>query len=424
MEEHYKILIAERIYIFLNSSIPWLVGIFIFFNPFPHTTSISEISFYLSLLFFLVLLFTGKRRFAFRTPLTLPFALFVIWSCFGLIFALNKANSFHDIYAHLLKHLFIFYMIINFFNSKKGVRILAWIVAISTSIYIIVLMIYNYAVMDHKLNEWLGYGFPETSSNMLALVALFGLLLSMFLVSRENSLYQNAILTLSICLSAFAILATQSRSGILALTGAVFVVFPKRKKIIVSLFIVAVILTTGFITVTNRSDTGNLLSKIMSGDMRSMRERFGMWLCYAQIIKDHPLVGVGFGMQTCYDEKLLIEYNQRVDEKYRVTHLYGAPHNMMIDTAARVGLAGLAIFFYALFAFLRMGWHLIRNGRNEFSKDWSLCMIGAFVAVFIQGMFENTLSGPPAVILYVIFAMMTILWRMQNEPATASRNDL
>ncbi len=407
----------------MNSSIPWLVGIFLFFNPFPHTTAISEISFYLSLLFFLVLLFAGKRRFAFRTPLTLPFALFVIWSCFGLIFALNKANSFHDIYAHLLKYLFIFYMIINFFNSKKGIRILAWIVAISTSIYIIVLMIYNYAVMDHKLNELLGYGFPETSPNILALVALFGLLLSMFLVSKENSLYQNAILTLSICLSVFAILATQSRSGILALTGAVFVVFPKRKKVIVSLFIVAVILTTGFITVAHRLNTDNVLSKITSGDLRSMRERVSMWLCYAQIIKDRPLVGVGFGMQTFYDEKLLMKYNQKVDEKYRMTHLYVAPHNMMIDTAARVGLVGLIFFLAILFAFLGMGWRLIRNGRNEFSKDWSLYIMGAFIAVFIQGMFENTLSGPPAVILYLIFAMMTILWRMQNEPATASREE-
>ena len=114
-----------------------------------------------------------------------------------------------------------------------------------------------------------------------------------------------------------------------------------------------------------------------------------------------------------------MKYNQEVDEKHRMTHLYNAPHNMIVDTATRVGLVGLALFLYALFMFLRMGWHLIRNGRDEFAKHWSLCIMGAFVAVFIQGMSENTLSGPPAVILYVIFAMMTILWRMQDEPTAA-----
>jgi O-antigen ligase len=90
-----------------------------------------------------------------------------------------------------------------------------------------------------------------------------------------------------------------------------------------------------------------------------------------------------------------------------------------MDTAARVGLVGLAILLCTLFAFLGMAWRLIRNGRDEFGKYWSLCLMGAFMAFFIHGMSEDTLTGPPAVILYVIFAMMTILWRMQDEPTAA-----
>jgi O-antigen ligase len=150
-----------------------------------------------------------------------------------------------------------------------------------------------------------------------------------------------------------------------------------------------------------------------------MKERVGMWMCYAHIIKDHPLTGVGFGMQTCYDEKLLLEYNQRVSEKYRVAHLYGAPHNLIIDTATRTGLVGAALFLYLLFVFLRMGCRIARRGRDAFTREWSLGLMGTFTAVFIQGMFENTLSGPPAVILYLILAMMTILWRMENERKTS-----
>jgi hypothetical protein len=41
--------------------------------------------------------------------------------------------------------------------------------------------------------------------------------------------------------------------------------------------------------------------------------------------------------------------------------------------------------------------------------------MAAFVAVFIQGMFENTHSGPPAIVLYAILAMMTILWRLNMK---------
>ena len=419
MEEHDKISIADRIYIFLNSSIPWLVGVFIFFNPFPHTTSIREICFYLSLLICLVLLFAGKYKFSFRTPLSVPFALFVLWSCFGLIFALDKTNSLHDVYAHLLKYLVIFYLVINFFNSEKGLKALAWIVAISTGIYIIIVMIHSYGIMKYpvmagRFDELLGFNFPESSPNIVVLVSLFALLLSVFLIARENSCYQRLILILSVCLSAFAVLATQSRSAILALIGAVLIIFPRRKKILLSFFVVAVILAAGFITVNNGFDRGRFLSKITSGDLSSMKARVSIWLCYAEIIKDHPVTGVGFGMQTCYDENLLMKYNQTVDENYRMDHPYGAPHNMIVDTATRVGLVGLALFLYALFAFLATGGRLIKHGRNKFIKDWSLYVMGAFVAVFIQGMFENTLSGSPAIILYLIFAMMTILWRIEN----------
>lgn len=411
--------ITGKAYDFLNKSIPWLVGVFLFLNPFPHTTAISEISIYLCIFIFFILLFTGKRKFSFRTPLSVPFVLFFLWSCFGLIFALNKPNTLHDIYAHLFKYIFIYYMIINSFDSKKGFKTLAWIVAISTGIYTIWVMVDYYVFLNHHPINLLGYGFPETSPNILALVVLFGLLLSLFLLSRKNPLYQNIILTLFFCLSVFALIATQSRSGILSLGVATLVVFPRRKKILASFYVVVVVLIIGFIGVKGCGNPDDYLSKIRGGDMTSLQHRVGIWLCFAEIVKDHPIVGVGFGMETCYDTNLLMKYNQRVAKEYKMTHLYTAPHNIIVDVATRLGLVGLAISFYIIFAFFRMGWRLIRNGRDEFIRYWGLGLMGASIAVFLQGMSENTLSGPPAVILYVIFALMTILWRINNQTTKA-----
>jgi len=415
VEENQDTKDLERFYALLSQSIPWLIGIFLFFNPFPHTTAIREISFYLCLLIFLVLLFTQKGNFLFRTPLSVPFVLFVIWSCLGLLFALNKANSIHDIYAHLLKYLFLFFMVINFFNSRKHFQILAWTFVISTSILVSVLLIHDYAILHRPLIDKLGYGFPETSPNIVGVLTLFSMLLSFFLFSRRFSFYQNALLMASFCLSTFATLATQARSAVLAMVLAVAVMFPVRRKVLIWFLVAAVALAALFMPVKNLFSPEAILAKMKSDD------RIRIWLCYAEIIKDHPIFGVGFGMQTCYDTKLLAKYNARVPEKYRQSYLYNAPHNMLVDTATRTGLVGLALFLYILLSFVKMGWQLIRNGRNQFIRDWSLCVMGTFVAVFVQGMFENTLSGPPAVILYSILAMMTILWRMQHEPPSIPR---
>ncbi|HOG18398.1 MAG TPA: O-antigen ligase family protein [Syntrophales bacterium] len=415
MEEARNSTATERFYAFLNQCIPWLIGIFLFFNPFPHTTAVKEISFYLSLLFFLVLLFARKRGFSFRTPLSIPFALFVIWSCIGLFFALNKPNSFHDIYAHLLKHLFVFYIVVNFFSSEKRFQAILWVFIISTGILIFILLIHEYAILHRPLRELFGLYFPEIAPNIIALLTLFSMLLSISLIRDVNPTYRNIVLIASVCLSAFATAATQARSAILAMIGAIAVIFPRRKKILLWFCVITVALAAAFMPIKDRFTLDAMRQK-MKDD-----HRLSIWLCYAEIIKDHPIVGVGFGMQTCYDDKMLMKYNQRVPEQYRMTHLYNAPHNLLVDTATRTGLVGLALFLYILFSFVKMGWHLIRRGRNEFIRDWSLCIMGTFVAVFIQGMFENTLSGPPAVILYSIFAMMTILWRMQHEPSGAPR---
>jgi len=49
----------------LNGGVFCLMGIFIFFNPFPHTTSIQEISFYLAVFLVVLSIITQKMPFSF-----------------------------------------------------------------------------------------------------------------------------------------------------------------------------------------------------------------------------------------------------------------------------------------------------------------------------------------------------------------------
>jgi hypothetical protein len=125
-------LIPEKIFASLNQAVPLLIGIFLFFNPIPYATSIQEISFYLSAAIVLCLVCFKKAEFSFRSPLSLPFALFVIWSFLGLFPALNKMGSISDFYAHLLKYLIYYFILINFIKSRKQMITLTWIVMIST----------------------------------------------------------------------------------------------------------------------------------------------------------------------------------------------------------------------------------------------------------------------------------------------------
>jgi O-antigen ligase len=401
----------RKISALLNICIPILVGMFIFLNPYPHVTAIKEITFHGSVLLLLALIFLKKEEFSLRTPLSIPFLLFVIWGFCGLFFALNKGNSIHDFLAHLIKYLLIFYLLFNFFATKERLLILIWTIIISTALYSAGMLIDFYVMQGYTLSTKLGVyigGQREIPSNIIGISTLFGLLLSLYQLTREGILYRKIILTICVCATAVATLATQTKGAILAMIVSLLLSFPRNKKTLLFffLFLALVILV---MPIKDQITPSAIISKINTD------QRIKIWYSFGEMAIDHPITGIGFGMQTYHDENLLNKYNEKVPAKYRQETPLNAPHNIVLDIAVRVGFVGLALFFYIIFVFVRMSWQIIRSGKDDFIRHWGLCFLAAFVAVFIQGQFENTMSGPPAIILYTTFAMMVILWNIQSQ---------
>ena len=401
----------RQIFELLNMCIPILIGMFIFLNPYPHVTAIKEIAFYGSVLLLLTLIFLKKEAFSLRTPLSIPFLLFVLWSFCGLFFALNKGNSIHDFYAHLIKYLIIFYLLFNFFATKERLLILVWTIIISTAIYSAGMVIDFYITHGYNLSTKLGIymdGQHETPSNIIGISTLFGLLLSLYQLTKEDILYRKIILTICVCATAIATLATQTMGTVLAMIASLILSSLRNKKALL-FFLFFLALVASAIPVNYKLTPDAFIGKIQADP------RTNIWRNYFEIIRDHPIIGIGFGMQTTYDENLLKYYQARISPNHRTDALYNAPHNIVVDIAVRVGFVGLALFFYIIFVFVRMSWHIIRSGKDDFIRHWGLCFLAAFVAVFIQGQFENTLSGPTVIILYTILALMTILWHMNTK---------
>jgi len=121
-------------------------------------------------------------------------------------------------------------------------------------------------------------------------------------------------------------------------------------------------------------------------------------------------------MQTYTDEKLTLDkYNARVPSTYRYEPPIASPHNTLVDIATRVGLVGLILFFWIIITFLRMSFTIIHYGKNHFIREWGFCLFAAFIAFFIQALFHDTTYGVQVIIQYLIFAMTTILWRLNMQ---------
>lgn len=403
---------GEAIYSFIKETIPVLLILFLFLNPIPHTTAIKEICFYLSFILLIILLYFKKTDFFLHTPLLQPFLLFVVWCIFGLIFALNKQNSFHDVYAHLIKYIAVYYLLVNFINTRKRFIYLIWSIIASATIFSIGEMTQFYFIMGKSISTKLGFEhLTELPSNTIGIVTVFAIALSIPLLRRDPKLYRKGLLILCILFLSMATLLTKALSALIAMGFLFIIIFPKNKKVMTALFLFLFAAAT-LLPIKEFLRTDYIINKIKND------ERIKIGFMFIEMTKDYPITGIGFGMQTYYDKALLDKYNSRVPIQYKQIDPHKAPHNFMIDVAVRTGFVGLGLFLYILFASIRMSWNVIRQAKDYFFSDWELCCMGALFAILIQGLFENTMSGPPAIILYTIFAMMTILWRLHMESVT------
>jgi O-antigen ligase len=391
----------------LIKTVPILLGTFIFFNAIPHTTAIKEISFYLSLAIVIPLILFKKIDFSFKSPLNIPFSLFVIWAFIGLFFAHNKYNSIHDFYAHLLKYLAVYYMLINFFNTRKGLQILSWIIIASVTIFSIGGIVHFYYLQGHDLLTT-RIDFLGMEINIIGFATLCAIVLILHHFTREKRSYLKYILLISLSLSTIVTLLTRCRGTLLGLIFALFILFFKNKKIVIvfSLFFISIAL---FMPVTNR------LTLTLNARQSYLleNERFLIWNTYFEMIKDHPITGIGFGMEMWQDQKLWDQYSAMVPPEWRYT--MEDPHNIFVSTAVRLGVIGLVLYLYILLKFTRMCWSTIKFGRDDDIKSWGVCITAAFAAYLMKAMFEPALSQVPAIIYYTILAMMTILTFLNTE---------
>jgi len=404
--------IKTREYLFdlLKLGVTVLIGIFIFLNPFPHTTAIKETGFYLSVFIVLFLIGYKKINFSFESPLTLPFALFTGWVFIGLFFALDKENSLHDFRAHLLKYLVFYYILINFFHSRKRVVSLSWLIIISVTIFSVGEIYYFYFMLGNSFSTKLVTGLPEIPVNWIGYLTVPAAVFSLHhIIEKKSNLYIRVLslaCLLPLCSLSFL---TQARSTTLALCLAVFMLCSENKKNLI-VFLLIILIAISISPIKDRFISFNLTYDL----------RLDIHHTTFEIIKNYPILGIGFGMETYRNEKVinLDQYNQRVPQKYRQAPIHTDPHSVLFSIAVRTGLVGFGLFLYILFTCLKMFLKCVGSRENDFISRWGRTIASAFIAIFFIGNFEPFFSHVPEVVFYTILAMATIVWSIHSGKTT------
>jgi O-antigen ligase len=155
------------------------------------------------------------------------------------------------------------------------------------------------------------------------------------------------------------------------------------------------------------------LSLLLNPDGGTTFFRLQLWQSSWAMIRDHPVLGVGL-------DNFLYQYRTRYVlptawEEFNLSH----PHNMVLDSWLRLGLPGLAVFFWLLLAFFRDGWLAYRRLPESRDRLLVLGLMGGMVYTMAHGLIDNAFF---LVDLAYVFTLMLALVRWARVTADRAMN--
>lgn len=400
----------------LNYCVFALLGMFIFFRPIPYTTSLINVSFYLALGIALFLFWATPGAFFLKTPLTYPLIIFFLWSLLSILWAIDVDNTINDVRGHLLNHIIFFFLMINFYSSRKRLDSLAWIIVSSAAFFSLLGLIYYYIIMDNPVKS-IRFGFlmsdaknvsTELPVNFIGTLNIPGIFFCLYLFNQSSYLYRRIAIVLCAVPTVVGMLLTQSRGTLAAFVFSVIALLVlSKKKLMPVLVLITMTILILLSPATERLEASSLV------------ERIKMNMVACEVLKDYPLKGIGFGMMTFNDSIDKEAYINRMPEKLRPAEIV-VPHNWLLDIAVRIGLVGLVLFLVILYIFAAMCWQSFRHARDDGIKRLAMYLIVASIAYFIMGLLEPLfLFKASAMMFYILLGMMTVLSRLNHGPEEA-----
>ena len=134
--------------------------------------------------------------------------------------------------------------------------------------------------------------------------------------------------------------------------------------------------------------------------------RLKLWQASLQMIKEHPLFGVGL-------DNFLYEYRTRyvLPEAWQELNL-SHPHNLLLDWWSRLGLGGVVVLAWLLLVFFREAWSLYQALPEGDERALTLGLMAGMVDCLAHGLIDNSYFLVD--LAFVFMLMIGVIWGMKN----------
>lgn len=399
----------------MKNAVYVLITLFFFLNPYPYSTAIKEICFYSAALLSLALVSLKKYSLSVDSRFLFPMMLFTGWVFVGLFFAIDKPNSISDFWGNLVKYVGLFLIVVNMLDTRRKFLIFSKVWIASATAFFIGGFVIFYLIGGNPLTA--RYGFSEYGSvNSAGLFALPALALSLQMLKDETSFPRRGLWLFCALGLLMISLLTQTKATIIGVAMLLVILFYNRKTFLVGM--TAVLLAVLLISPAKE--------RIFAVDAYSLssNERTGIWLIYAEMIREQPSwVGKGYGMQIYWRDDVEADYRSiqaRLPAPYAVSRTY-PPHNLLLDMTFRTGFIGLGAFVLMMGSFFHACTRMIRSGQDPFTRSWSLTFLAMLTAYLFQAMFVDIAFRTHLINLFTTLGMIAALWHLRDRPEPPAR---
>ncbi len=218
-----------------------------------------------------------------------------------------------------------------------------------------------------------------------------------------------------------ALICTLSRAGWYSFVVAALIVlllnFSKTKgktglnnfatSIVAILIVISVIFTVNpqFLNIVNR--------RVVSDDYDAAYSRIPQMQVASNIIRANPLLGIGINNYT----EVMDQYDTTDVKLTSITRQQ--VHNIFLQVAAEMGVAGLAIFIWLIFMVYKEGLSYIRFSEDSMSNV-VVGLIGGITAFLIHGLVDAASLGNHLFLIFWFFTGMVIVIKkitLQAKPS-------
>lgn len=307
-----------------------------------------------------------------------------------------------------------YFVVVNHISNKQVAKHMIFSIIISS----IPMSIYQYYLFFTQTGMRIGYiarVYSFMGGNGLGGFYMVVLLLLITLLFYYKDAVKRILLITMICLIGFNIMITFARASLLA-TGVAIIsfIFFKNRKISVGL-LVCIALLFVFTSLAPTISEIYRLDQISSGT--------GHWARIAiakdaiEIIKNHPVLGIGLGRYFDYSHYWQSSAHGRF-------HYYGSAHNDYLQMGVYMGIVGLGLFFWFIWAVGKEAISFYKSTEDDFYKSISLSflaiftgfLVGCLASESIFGSFENMGYQSISCKLY-FWVLLGILIGMKNLEA-------